>query len=86
MDSGYLGLTLSFSENFTCWSFRWKTGVSDVYSWKLLCKVKYRKKISYRWNEIAWLVLHKAGIYGLSWIHLMTIAFKNSFQDLNKEI
>ena len=25
-------------------------------------------------------------IYGLSWIHLMTIAFENSFQDLNKEI
>ena len=21
--SGYLGLTLGFSENFTCWSFRW---------------------------------------------------------------
>ena len=37
------------------------------------------KKINYRWNEIAWVVLHKAGIYGLSWILLKTIAFENSF-------
>ena len=29
--------------------------------------------------KFAWLLLHKAGIYGLSWIHLMTIAFENSF-------
>ena len=32
------------------------------------------------------MVLYKADICGLSWIHLMTIAFENSFQDLNKEI
>ena len=36
--------------------------------------------------KFAWLFLHKAGIYGISWIHLMTIAFQNSFQDFNKEI
>ena len=52
------------------------------------CSAKFYKgkKINYRCNEIAWLVLHKPGIYGFSWIHLMAIAFENSFQDFNKEV
>ena len=49
-------------------------------------KLNIGKKLITSENETAWLVLHKPGIYGLSWIQLMTSAFENSLQDLNKEI
>ena len=48
IDSGYLGLTLSFSENVTCWSFVEKRGFQMSTAESCSAKFYKGKKINYR--------------------------------------